>query len=40
MPERVLDLELIHQRFPGGVQTELHAPDGRLLMVVYDVDQP
>ena len=40
IPERVLDLELIHQRFPGGVQTELHAPDGRLLMVVYDVDQP
>ncbi len=40
MPERAADLGLIRERYPGGVETELNAPDGRLLMVVYDVDQP
>jgi len=36
VPERKGELEQISQTYPGGEVTELHAPDGRLLALVYD----
>ncbi len=36
VPERKGELERISQTYPGGEVTELRAPDGRLLALVYD----
>ena len=36
VPERKGELAQINQTYPGGEVTELHAPDGRLLALVYD----
>jgi len=36
VPERVLELDGIRERYPGGRETALRAPGGQLLMIVYD----
>jgi hypothetical protein len=39
VPERIAEVGTLRARFPGGTETELRAPDGRLLMVVYDWEE-
>lgn len=34
--ERLSELEAVQSAYPGGVKTEVTAPDGRMLTVVYD----
>lgn len=40
LPHRLLDLEQVIARFPGGVRTERKAPTGGLLYVIYQVPGP
>ncbi len=37
VPERSEQMADIRARWPGGTETELHAPDGRLLIRIYDL---
>jgi hypothetical protein len=36
VPERIEELAVVRALYPGGAEVQLRAPDGRLLMVVYD----
>jgi hypothetical protein len=40
VPERMDELEGVRARYPGGAERRITAPDGKLLMLVYDWPSP